>query len=129
MSRDELLNLLWERAAPQVFVSKEQFLAGLDGWEIVGHEIGGELGWITCQNGPEFHFQSVGRTRLLPPRMIRDFLRSIIAQHGHALTRTPEIDRRQHRFNLAFGFKPVSQDEHGYTIYRIESLPMLKGNC
>jgi hypothetical protein len=119
----ELTDLLWERAQTVLFISKEEYLQQLEGWDIRPvHDSRGEIGWITVQKGPEFHFQNVGPTRLLPMRVIREFLQGVIDRHGYALTRTPLEDIRQQRFNRRFGFVEVGCDAFDI-IFRIDRLP------
>lgn len=117
-----LTDLLWAKAKDVLFLDKVAFLKLLDGWEIKPVYSDGELGWITVQKGPEFHFETVGATRILPMRIIREFLQSIIDQHGYAQTKTPVDDFRQQRFNERFGFQRIGQDAFDI-IYRIERLP------
>lgn len=118
----DLQDILWEKAEPVLYISKDEYLQTLAEWTIKPVHIDGELAWITVQKGPEFHFQSVGRTRLMPLRMIREFLQAIIDRHGFALTKTPLEDTRQQRFNERFGFFRVGQDQYDIH-YRIEHLP------
>lgn len=113
---------LWEKAEPSLYISKDEFLYWLDGWDIEPVEIDGELAFVTLRKGPLFHFESFGTKRLISPKMIRAFLQKIIDEHGYAETRTPKGDKRQHRFNLAYGFQIVGEDELD-TIFRIEKLP------
>lgn len=118
----ELLDILWDRAKPVLFITKEEFLQQLDGWDIQPVHIDGELSFITCVKGPDFHFLSVGQKRHITRTMIREFLTPIIAAHGYAMTRTPVEDVRQQRFNRAFGFQEVGQD--GFDIlFRIDGCP------
>lgn len=117
-----LQDLLWQKAEPVLFISKDEFLKTLAEWVIKPVYIEGELAWITVQKGPEFHFQSIGKTRVMPLRMIRSFLQAIIAEHGYACTKTPLEDVRQQRFNQRFGFVETGRD--GFDIhFRIETLP------
>lgn len=118
----ELTDLLWQKAEPVLYISKDAYLETLAEWTIKPVHIDGELAWITVQKGPEFHFQSVGESRAMPLRMIREFLQTIIDQHGYAQTKTPIEDLRQQRFNERFGFQRIGQDQFDI-IYRIESLP------
>jgi len=117
-----LQDILWEKAQEQLYISKEEYLTSLEGWDIVPHYVDKELAWVTLQKGPLFHFHSVGQTRALPARRLRAFLQSIIDAHGYAETRTPKDDERQHRFNRIYGFKVVGEDEFD-THFRIERLP------
>lgn len=118
----DLRDILWDKAEPVLYITKDEFLQTLAEWTLKPVYLDGELAWITVQKGPEFHFQSVGRTRLMPLRMIREFLQDIIDQHGYALTKTPVEDTRQQRFNERFGFFRVGQDQYDIH-YRIEHLP------
>jgi hypothetical protein len=118
----ELTEILWQKAEPVVYVTKEDYLKSLAEWVIKPVHVDGELAWVTIQKGPEFHFQSIGKTRVMPLRMICVFLQGIIEEHGFALTRTPIEDTRQQRFNERFGFQRVGQDQYDIH-YRIEKLP------
>lgn len=118
-----LTDLLWEKAEPVLYISKDEFLHTLAEWTIKPVYVEGELAWITVQKGPEFHFQSMGRPKIMPLRLIREFLDSILAAHGYAQTKTPIEATRQQRFNERFGFKRVGQDQYDIH-YRIERLPM-----
>lgn len=117
-----LTDLLWQKAEPVLFISKDEYLKTLAEWVVKAVHVDGELAWITVQKGPEFHFQNVGQTRVMPIRLIREFLQGIIDEHGHAITRTPIEDVRQQRFNERFGFQRIGQDQFDF-IYRIERLP------
>jgi len=123
----DLTDILWEQAEPYLFTTKDAFLKSLEGWTVTGHRSGDELAWITCVNGPEFHFATVGRTRILPLRIIREFLQGLIDQHGYCLTKTPHHDERQHRFNRRFGFVEIGRDAFDVH-YRLNSLPRSSGD-
>ncbi len=116
-----MLDLLWEHRHPLLFVSKEVFAKALEGWDIRPVEIAGVLAFITLQNGPDFHFQSLGTGHQLSRAMILTFVQAIIDQHGYATTKTPKEAQRQHRFNRLFGFEVVGEDEFDIH-YRIERL-------
>lgn len=118
----ELTDLLWEKAEPILFISKDQYLATLAEWTIKPVYLDGELAWITVQKGPEFHFQSVGPTRRMPLRMIREFLQGILDEHGYVLTKTPVDDERQQRFNRRFGFVEIDRDALDVH-FRLDRLP------
>jgi hypothetical protein len=118
----ELTDLLWEKAEPVLYCTKDEYLQTLAEWTIKPVHVDGELAWITVQKGPEFHFQSVGETRVMPLRMIREFLQGIIDQHGYALAKTPLLDVRQQRFNQRFGFVEVGRDALDIH-FRIDRLP------
>lgn len=122
MERLELLEKMWEQIEQSVFISKDQFISALDGWKIEPVSINGKLALLTMANGPAFHFHSFGTGKSLTRKMICDYLRGIIAQHGYATTKTPKHDERQNRFNLLFGFTLTHEDEYDRH-YRIERLP------
>ena len=115
----ELIDLLWECREPLVFVTKEQFVSNLEGWKIEPVIIVGEIAYITAIKGPSFHFQNVGKRHRITLRMIKDFLKPIIDEHGYAETHTPKYDGRQRRFNERFGFRNVGEDEYDIH-YRID---------
>lgn len=117
----EIADLLWKDASEILFISKDEFLRGLEGWEVEPVEFEGKPAFAVLTKGPEFHFQSFGTGQPISMKMIRERLQKIIDAHGYALTRTPKIDVRQHVFNLAFGFTLVGQDEYDRH-YRIETL-------
>ena len=106
-----LMDVLWAQAEPTWFLSKELFMRGMDGWDIKPVWCGGELAFITASNGPAFHFQSLGTKHPISRQMIKAFLQAIIDKHGYATTKTPKDDERQNRFNRAFGFEAVGEDD------------------
>ena len=108
----DVMDMLWRGAEPVVFISREDFMRGLEGWDIKSFWVGGEIAVITAQNGPAFHFQTTGTKRQISRKMIMDFLRGIVAEHGYATTKTPLEDARQHRFNLLFGFEETGRDDY-----------------
>jgi hypothetical protein len=122
LSRSDLAERLWKDVEPTVFITKEQFISGLDGWDLEPVFIDGQLAILTMAKGPAFHFHSFGTGRSLTRKMICDYLRPIIAEHGYATTKTPKHDERQNRFNLLFGFSLTHEDEYDRH-YRIEALP------
>lgn len=116
------IDLLWERAEPLLFISKEEFVKQYEGWQIEPVHIEGELAFITITKGPAFHFQSMGTKHQITRKMIRDFLQKLIDQYGYATTHAPIEDARQHRFNLLIGFQ--FEGERGFDrFYRIDRLP------
>lgn len=118
----ELTDLLWEKVESVLYITKDEYVRTLAEWKIKPIHMDGELAWITVQKGPEFHFQSVGKTRVLPMRIVRSFLQTIIDEHGFALTKTPLEDIRQQRFNRRFGFVEIGRDVFDIS-FRIERLP------
>lgn len=121
LSDPVLIDIIWARVEPTSFLSKQQFVYGMEGWKISPVWIGGEIAFVTATNGPAFHFQSMGTGHKLSRGMITDFLGKIIAEHGYATTRTPKDDERQNRFNRLFGFTAVGEDTFDIH-YRIERL-------
>lgn len=117
--RAELLDLLWEAAEPNVFISKECFINNLDGWELEPVENDGELILILLKRGPELHFQPFGKP--IPRRVVHGVIQKVIDQNGYCLTKTPKEEIRQHRFNKIIGFRQVGEDEYDIH-YRIDTL-------
>lgn len=122
MISGEIADRLWEGASEILFISKDEFLRSLEGWQSEPVYCDGELAFVFFIKGPEFHFQSLSKRHLvLLMKMSRERLQKLIDIHGYALTRTPKMDTRQHSFNRAFGFSPVGEDEFD-VCYRIETL-------
>lgn len=109
----DVLDRLWEQIEPTVFVSKSEWLDGLIGWDIEAVEIDGALAFAALTKGHEFHFASFNTGARITLAMIRSRLDPIIERHGFVTTRTPKTGfDRQHRFNRAFGFHVIGEDEH-----------------
>lgn len=112
MTRDALIDILWALKPELLFVTKEQFVAALDGWEIDPREIDGELAFIFLTKGPELHFTTLDTGRSMPKAMARDVLQRIIDRHGYVTVKTPKLEERQQRFNRAIGFREVGEDHY-----------------
>ena len=116
---EPLKDILWDSVKEFLFISKDEYLAQLDGWDIQPVEMNGDLIAITVTKGPQFHIHSMGVARVVTRKMLWDFIGPIVDAHGYAETRTPIDDERQHRFNRAFGFVEAGRTEFD-TIFRIE---------
>jgi len=116
-----LEDLLWEQACNDLFCTKEEFVASLDGWDLSPVELDGHLAFIVAIRGPRFHFQSFCTGHVISIAMIREHLQPIIDKHGYCETRTPKEDARQRRFNERFGFVKFGEDEYDIH-YRIDQL-------
>lgn len=117
-----IADLLFERLPETLFITKDQFLESLAGWEIEPFEIEGDLAFVTLTKGPEFHFQVFGTKHPISMTLIRTWLQKVIDAHGHVATKTPKEDARQHRFNRRFGFYVTGEDEFDVH-YRLDRLP------
>lgn len=113
--------MLWQKAEPFLYISKEQFCEQLRAWTVKPVEIDCEIAFAFLTNGAEFHFESFGHHRITMA-MIRESLQPLIDTYGYAATKTPHEDERQHRFNRRFGFVVTGKDEFDIH-YRIERLP------
>lgn len=108
----EVADALWAQLEPTVYITRDQFMRGLAEWEIQTVEIDGRPAFITLTKGPEFHFTSLDTKSSVTLGLIRSLLAPILERHGCVTTRTPkEGADRQHRFNRAFGFREVGEDE------------------
>lgn len=112
MTREDLLDLLWQHRPELLFVTREQFVANLDGWELEPRTVDGEIVGLTLTKGPELHFAMFGAGRPIPRSMVRAIVQSIIDRHGYVTVRTPKLDERQQRFNRAIGFREVGEDHY-----------------
>lgn len=112
MTRSEMIDLLWDLKPQLFFVTKEKFVAALDGWTISPWEIGGELTLIVLTKGPELHFTTLGTGRAIPRAVVRDIVQRIIDREGYVTVKTPKLEERQQRFNRAIGFRQIGEDEY-----------------
>lgn len=116
----DVVDALWAKIEPVAFITREEFASGLDQWEVeVLRTPDGEIGLVAMTQGSEFHLESFGAGIPITPRMIRERLTPIMRGHGCVTTRTPHGAERQHRFNKAFGFQVVGEDEF-FIFYRLE---------
>ncbi len=120
MISDATADALWAQVEPKVFITRDEFFATLDGWELNEVAVDGKLAFVTARKGARFHFTTFGTGARISLRMIRNFLAPILAEHGYAETRTPKDDVRQQRFNRKLGFAEVGEDEF-HKIFRITS--------
>ncbi len=125
MNTAEIMERIWRQMEPSVYISRREFMDGLEGWQITPREINGELIGATLVRGPEFHFVTFGARKMFSPALIVDCLQPIIERHGFVRTRTPKEDVRQCRFNLRIGFCAERDDEF-YTYFRMEKLNLHK---
>lgn len=121
MDRSQIIDAIWKETEPKVFISKREFMATLDGWDVAARELDGEIIGATLTNGPEFHFVTFGSKKPLTRALIADCLRPILDKHGFVRTKTPKDDVRQHRFNSIIGFVVESTDEF-FTHFRMDKL-------
>lgn len=107
----DLRELVWQEAAPMLFMSREQFFAHLDGWTIEPFEVDGEPAFAMLTKGAEFHLVTFKTGRRFPMKAFMKRLRTMLDEHGYATTRTPKIgEDQQHRINERFGFVPIGED-------------------
>lgn len=126
MNAVELIESIWQRVEPSVFISKHEFMVSLQEWDITPREIDGVIIGATMTHGPEFHFISFGVRKAFPATLISLCLQPIIDEHGFVITKTPKDDIRQHHFNLLIGFDVVTTDEH-FTYFRMTQLKLHRG--
>lgn len=117
-----LIDQLWELAEPTLYITKDEFVKSLEGWEIEPIEIDGVVALITMTKGALFHFVSMKTGKPFSMKVVRGTIGRVIEQHGYAETRTPKDDVRMHRFNNRLGFKAIGEDALD-THFRIERLP------
>ena len=108
---DTLLSKVWAQIEPHVFITKREYLAGLEGWKVSPFEREGALLGAAITKGPEFHFVTFGGRWNLTRADIRSWLKPILDEYGCVTTKTPKDDTRQQRFNRLLGFVPEGEDE------------------
>lgn len=121
MMREQIIDRLWVQVEPFVFITRMEYEQRLEGWTILTEEMKNKLAFVALINGPEFHMISFGTGAPINRKLIRETLTPILEEHGYVLTQTPkEGFARQHRFNRAFGFHPIGEDEF-FIKYRLEA--------
>lgn len=105
-----LTDRLWDQVEDALYITKEQWLASIEGWEITPHMQSGEVVGAVMVKGTELHFTNFGKLRVRRED-IRHYLEPIIEKHGSVTTRTPHHMERQHRFNQMLGFVETGGDE------------------
>lgn len=105
-----VIDLLWERDREVLYITREQYEQGLEGWAIEEVRRDGALIGAVLTNGPRIHFATfAGET--ITREHLRRYLGTVIEQHGYALTTTPKDDQRQRRFNERCGWYVIDEDE------------------
>lgn len=115
---DDVIDALWAQIEPDVYMTKGQFVRGLDDWEIKDYRIDGALAFVTLTQGPEIHYTTFGIGRL-SIAMIRGWVAPIIERYGYATTKTLKSEPRQHRLNIRIGATVCGEDEF-FTHYRLD---------
>ena len=106
----DLTDRIWAAVEPSIYLTKEEYLAGLEGWEITPHVIDGETIGAVLVKGTELHFVTWGKWGLRRED-IRHYLNPILHKHGVVTTRTPVDSLRQQRFNRVLGFVETGRSE------------------
>lgn len=119
IERADLIELLWKKAEPMFFAAKDDFVRGLNDWEIYPIVEDGYILLIVGTQGPFMHFETMESGRPITRRIVRLVLEPLIEKFGHAVTKTPKEEIRQRRFNELIGFVMVGEDEYDIH-YRIE---------
>lgn len=122
----DVVEKIWQQVNPATYVSRQEFVSGLEGWVITPRDIDGETIGATLVRGAEFHFVTFGLRKAFPSALIAECLQPIIDQHGFVVTRTPKEDVRQRRFNTLIGFRVVSEDEY-YVNFHLNQLNLHRG--
>ncbi len=117
-----IVDKIWDATQADLYISKQQFIMSLDGYEITpefdsdGNTIGAVI-----NKGPDFHFILFGIKWKLDRAMLQRWPGSLIEKYGYAQTFTPISDTRQQRFNKRLGFFETKRDDN-YVYYKIERM-------
>lgn len=124
--RAYLIDRLWEKAEPLFFSTKDDFVRGLNDWNIYSILEKGEILIIVATSGPHMHFETMETGRPITRRVVRQVLDPLIKEYGYAVTKTPKGELRQRRFNELIGFVMVGEDEYDihYRIERVRGGPV-----
>lgn len=111
MTREEILERVWAQLEPTVYITKADYLAGLEGWEVSGHKVDGTLVCAVFRSGPEIHFTTFGHPWTMTRADVRKYVKPLFDAYGCVKTKTPKDDTRQQRFNRLMGFEVENEDE------------------
>ena len=89
MTKEEAIETLWLEMEPDVYITRRQFMAGLEDWETRLVEIKGVPAMVTFIKGPEFHFASLNTGAPVTLGMMRSEIAYVIRKHGVLTTKTP----------------------------------------
>lgn len=107
----DLAELLWRKAEPVLFITREAYLEQLADWTIEPVEIDGDVAFVFLIKGPELHYDSFGTGHRIPLKLFADRIWKVVDQHGYLVTRTPKDDIRQQNINRRFGCVVTHEDE------------------
>ena len=116
---DDVRELIWQQAKEKLFVSRDEYMAALDEWEIEPYVEDGKVWLVVLRKGPELHYMSVGAGKPLTGKTFRKMMEPQLEQYGYVTTRTPHTLERQHRINRWLGFVVASEDEFAVN-YRLD---------
>lgn len=105
-----LVDLLWDKACENLYISREEFERSLDGWSIKPILLEGEEIGAALRRGTEFHF-ALFKKRVIPRSLVVKVFMPQLDEFGYLTTRTPRHEERQQRFNERFGFVQVGGDD------------------
>lgn len=110
MTREEIIDRLWLRAEPKVYVTKDEFVHAYDDWQIDAVDVAGMPAFAVLTKGPEIHYDSLSTGKMVSRRDFAAQLQKVIDREGYAITRTPHEATAQHRINKRFGAVEIGRD-------------------
>jgi len=108
----DFIEALWQKASAQLFITREQYVASLEGWEIEPVEIDGVPAFLFLTKGPELHYASLDTGHRIPLKRFADRIWQVVDQHGYLVTKTPKDDVRQQKINKHFGCVVTGWDDY-----------------
>lgn len=119
----DVRELIWRQASEHLFVTREQYMADLDQWEIEPIEVAGEIAFAIMVKGAAIHLASFRTGHKFPLHAFKDRVQDLLDRHGHVETRTPKGETRQRALNEVFGFAKTGEDDYDvhYRLDRIRS--------
>lgn len=105
-----LADLIWDQMKTDVFITKEQFLKGLEGWDLQPILSHGDVVGATWVKGCEFHF-SAFRSKWVTNRHIHEALKPLLKKHGRIEIDVAKDNPRIRKFAERIGFREVGESE------------------
>lgn len=120
-ARDDCIDFLYTEVRMQVPISKQAYIASLDGWDVEPIMNGEQKLGVYIRKGHETHMLMSKKNSLLHARhIIRVYLTANLERLGYLTTKT-DGNAVDHRFLTRLGYYETGKDG-SMTVYRLDQL-------
>lgn len=123
-----LYTLIWEARPLLLFMSREEFYARLDEWDIEALTVGGKPAFALKTKGPEFDLVDLKTGAAFPLKAFLARLKAMLDEFDYVTTKAQKLELEdisfqfepetlagtgvRHRFIRRLGFVQTGEDEH-----------------